>query len=184
VPACYESGVIATWISVLSETGLLHGERAEAAVVLATKIVGEARMSELRAWLHGEPRERILALRAAAIELCIWMAVVDRVVDPKEREILRDAILAAELPTGEELRLDGLLASALSDSSKIAHIETLSEVLDHPVLRELMLAMTWLIATADGFVDALEVESFERLAAIFGVDGTTAERMKNVLASS
>ena len=176
--------MIATWISVLSETGLLHGERAEAAVLLATKIVGEARMSDLRGWLHEQPHDRILSLRAAAIELCIWMAVVDRVVDPKERELLRDAILAAELHTGEELRLDGLLASALSDSSKIAHLETLAEVLDHPVLRELMLAMTWLIATADGFVDTLEVESFERLGALFGVEPASAERVKSVLASS
>lgn len=175
--------MIATWISVLSETGLLHGERAEAAVLLATKIVGEARMSELRAWLHEQSHDRVLAFRAAAIELCIWMAVVDRVVDPKERELLRDAILAAELSTGEALRLDGLLASALGDSSRIAHLETLAEVLDHPVLRELMLAMAWLIATADGFVDKLEVASFERLGAIFGVDPQSVERVKSVLSS-
>jgi tellurite resistance protein len=34
----------------------------------------------------------------------------------------------------------------------------------HPVLRELMLALTWELACADGRIDAREREVFERLA--------------------
>lgn len=166
---------------MLSGRGLLRGEREEEGVVLATRIVGEERLSELRDWLEALPPEQLDALRGAAVELCIWMAVADRVIDPAERDLLADIVRASGLGADEEERLVRLLAAALGDVRKLAHVETLAERLDHPILRELMLAMTWHIARADGFVDALEDQSYERLAGVFGVDMITADRIREAL---
>lgn len=175
--------VIATWVGVLSDSGLLRGEREAEGVILATQVVGEQRLSELRYWLAQQTPASIVAQRTAAIELCIWMAVVDRVIDPSERELLSEVICSANLDGREEQRLLGLLASALSDVRKLTHVETLAELLDHPTLRELMLAMTWHVALIDGYIDDLEVASYHRLAAIFGVDANSAQRIKTVLDS-
>lgn len=173
--------VIATWISVLSDSGLLHGEREEEGILAATQIVGERRLSDLRWWLTQQPPELVRRQRTAAIELCIWMAVVDRVIDAEERELLKAVIQSADLPPHEEHRLYELLGAALGDLRKLTHVETLAEVLDHQTLRELMLAMTWHVAMIDGFIDKLEEESYERLAAIFSVDYVDAIRIRETL---
>ncbi len=175
--------VIATWVGVLSDSGLLHGEREAEGVILATHVVGEARLGELRSWLGQQPPANLLGQRSAAIELCIWMAVIDRVIDPTERELLSEVIRSANLDPREENRLLGLLTSALGDVRKLAHIETIAEVLDHPTLRELMLAMTWHVALSDGYIDDLEVASYNRLARIFGVDGASSQRIQSLLES-
>ena len=109
------------------------------------------------------------------------MAVVDRVIDPIERDLLKEVIRSADLDGAEEARLDALLSAALGDARKLKHVETLAEILDHPVLRELVLALSWCVATIDGFVDDLEVASFDRLAGIFGVDRDVAERIRGAL---
>jgi len=46
-------------------------------------------------WLTALPRDVVRQQRSAAIELCIWMAVVDRVIDPAERELLQGARVKA-----------------------------------------------------------------------------------------
>ncbi len=171
---------INTWIAVLSGGGLLHGEREAEGVVLATRIVGEERLSRLRGWLEVQAEEDLSEIRSAAIELCMWMAVADRVIDPRERELLGDIVRSSGLSATEETRLLALLPAALSDVRRLPHVETLAERLDHPVLRELMLALVWHVARADGFVDALEGTSYERLAAIFGVEPDVAAAISDV----
>ena len=172
---------INTWIAVLSGGGVLHGEREAEGVVLASRIVGEERLSQLRAWLEVQTEEDVADIRSAAIELCMWMAVADRVIDPRERELLADIVRSSGLTSIEETRLLTLLPAALSDVRRLPHVETLAERMDHPVLRELMLALVWHVARADGFVDALEGTSYERLAAIFGVEQDVAAAISDVL---
>jgi uncharacterized tellurite resistance protein B-like protein len=170
---------INTWIAVLSGGGVLHGEREAEGVVLASRIVGEERLSQLRAWLEVQTEEDVEDIRSA--ELCMWMAVADRVIDPRERELLADIVRSSGLSSPEEARLLALLPAALSDVRRLPHVETLAERMDHPVLRELMLALVWHVARADGFVDALEGTSYERLAAIFGVEHDVAAAISDVL---
>lgn len=173
--------VVTSWVALLSPTALLHGARDEWAVHAAARVVGEARLAELREYLTGEPKDRAADLRSAAIEICIWMAVSDRVVDPVEREVLTDLVTRAELPAQETRRLVDLCRSALSDVRKLSHPETLAERADHPVLRELLLALAWQVALADDFVDDLEIRSFERLAGIFGIEPADRERIRTAL---
>lgn len=174
--------VVSSWVALLSPTALIHGARDEWAVHAATRVVGEERLAELREFLTGEPADRAAELRSAAIEICIWMAVSDRVVDPREREVLADLVERAELPDTETRRLVELCRSALSDVRKLSHPETLAERADHPVLRELLLALAWQVALADDFVDDLEIRSFERLAGIFGIEVADRERIRAALA--
>ncbi len=175
--------LVTTWIAVLSDSGLLHGERQAQGVAAAARIVGEERLAELRGWLSTQHPAFIERQRSAAIELCIWMSVVDRVLDPREREMLKEIILSTQLKSEESERLLALLTTALGDVRRIAHVETLAEVLDHPTLRELMLAMTWSVAMIDGFVDDLEVANYHRLAAIFGVEPAAAQRIQELLST-
>lgn len=174
---------INTWVSLLSGGGILRGEREAAGAVLAGRIVGEARLSELRGWLGTLPADQLEDIRSAAIALCMWMAVADRVIDPRERELLGDVVRASGLSPAEEQNLLQLLNAALGDVRRLPHVETLAERLDHPVLRELMLALAWHVANADGFVDALEGSSYGRLAAIFGVEPIVAERITHAVRS-
>ncbi len=171
-------------MAILSCGGLLHGERETSGAIAAIELVGEARLSDLRRWLGARSPEAIRRIRGAAIELCIWMAVADRVIDPAERDALGDIIETSGLGGEEEARLMGLLGAALGDVRSVHHLETLAEELDHPVLRELMLALTWHMAEADGFVDTLEGASHDRLAGIFGVEPATAARIRHRLDGS
>jgi uncharacterized tellurite resistance protein B-like protein len=173
--------VVSRWVALLSPTALLHGSRDEWAVDAATRVVGEARLAELRQHLAGEPEQSAAGVRSAAIEICIWMAVSDRVVDPREREALADLVERAELGPTETRRLLELTRSALGDVRKLSHPETLAERVDHPVLRELLLAVAWQVALADDFVDDLELRSFERLAGIFGIEHADKERVRAAL---
>lgn len=175
---------IRTWVALLSSGGILHGERETSGALAAIEVVGEDRLSELREWLGSQPPEAVQRVRGAAIELCIWMAVADRVIDPAERDAIADIIETAGLDAETETRLLGTLTAALGDVRRVHHVETLAESLDHPVLRELMLALTWHMAAADGFVDVLEGASHDRLAAIFGVDPAVAARIRHKLDAS
>ncbi len=178
-----DSKAVNTWVAILSGGGLLRGERETEGAELAGKIVGEVRLSELRAWLTALAPAQQEDIRSAAIELCMWMAVADRVIDPAERDLLGDVVRASGLSPADEQRMLDLLQSALGDIRRLPHLETLAERLDHPVLRELMLALAWHVANADGFVDALESSSYGRLAAIFGVPANVARAITLVLRS-
>jgi uncharacterized tellurite resistance protein B-like protein len=174
--------VVSSWVALLSPNALLHGARDEAAVHAAARVVGEPRLAELRQYLTEEPDDRAVLLRSAAIEICIWMAVSDRVVDPVEREVLADLVARAELPAAETVRLIDLCRSALGERLGMRELADIAERADHPVLRELLLALAWQVALADDFVDDLEIRSFERLAGIFGIEAADRERIRSALA--
>ena len=176
------SSAIDTWVSLLSGGGLLRSEREAAGALLAARVVGEARLAELRDYLEARSEAELAAIRSSAIELCIWMMVADRVIVPAERDLLVELVRTGELGASDERRAKELLQQALGDIRTLPHPETLAARLDHPVLRALMRALASYVAEADGFVDALEGASFSRLCGIFGVESAVAARLRQALA--
>ncbi len=175
--------VVARWINLLSGSALLFGEGAEEAAAAAALLVGEDELARLREHLATLSHDQVEELRTSAVEIAIWMAVADRVVDPRERRALVDLIDQAELPQEAAQRLQELSRQALGDVRRLSHLETLAERAEHPPLRELFLGIAWHVAIADGFVDDLERQSFERLSAIFGVDPPRADAIRAAVAA-
>ena len=132
-----------TWIGTLAHGGLLTSPLEEAGVTVAAYVVGEERLSELREWLVAQPAEELVKQRVAAVEICIWMANADRNLDPEEAHLLKEIILWSELDDDTQDRL----VEAVHEPPSLEGIE---ERLTHPVLRELMLALAWELAHADG----------------------------------
>lgn len=148
---------MATWLGALSRGGVLRDDREEAGVAVAAFVVGEEELGALRDWLGVQPADVIAREQRAAIEVCIWMAHADRDVAHEEAELLRAIVLASELDESvrEELYLE------VGEPPPLGEVHTR---LTHPVLRELMLALSWELACADGRIDPVERELHDGLA--------------------
>src|SRR5690349_13114636 len=88
---------MATWLGTLAKGGLIDGEHAEAGVAVASYVVGEHKLLELRSWLAEQARDVVAREVRAAIEVCIWMAHADREVDEEERWMLKQIIESCSL---------------------------------------------------------------------------------------
>jgi uncharacterized tellurite resistance protein B-like protein len=148
---------MATWLGALSRGGVLRDGREEAGIAVAAFVVGEDRLSELRQWLASQPPDVVAREQRAAIEVCIWMAHADRDVVHEEAALLRAIVLASELD--EKLREE--LYLEVGEPPPLGEVHTR---LTHPVLRELMLGLSWELACADGRVDPVERELHDGLA--------------------
>lgn len=165
---------MSTWIGALAASGVVRGEVHRAGVALATYVVGESRLSELRDWLHRQPPSVVTREKRAAIEVCIWMANADRRLDPEEAHFLRQIV--------GESGLDADTVDALVDAiHNMPSLEDLETRLTHPVMRELMLALAWELASADGHVDRLEEAFHIGLAKRLKVDPKTAEGLRDAI---
>lgn len=132
------------WMGALARGGVIDADAGDLDPVAAL-VVGHAELAELSAWLRSQTdavRERE---RRAAIEVCIWMANADRSLDPAELEMLRGLIGSSGLP----LEIQAELSASIEDPPSLAELETR---LTHPILRELMLALAWEMASADGSI--------------------------------
>src|SRR5688572_12855173 len=134
---------MATWLGTLSRGGVVSEEHAKAGVAVAAYVVGEARLEELKRWLAEQPRETVEREQRAAIEVCIWMAHADRDVDAEERWMLKEIIDASSF---DEDARDALITQSQEPPS----LKGVERRLTHPVLRELLLALAWELAVADG----------------------------------
>jgi tellurite resistance protein len=159
-----------SWLGALAQSGVLD-EAGEAGEAVAAFVVGEARLAELNAWFRAQSFERAKAERRAAIELCIWMAHADREIDPEERHLLRQIVLASGLDDDSQ---DALVAAV----HKPPPIDGVEERLTHPVLRELMLALAWELAMVDGRIHDEERALFTTLADRLGIDAERAEAIR------
>lgn len=146
----------------------------EAGVALATFVVGESRIEELRKWMRSQPRDVLVREKRGAIEVCIWMANADRRIDPEEAHFLRTLVGESGL---DDDTVDELV-EAIHDLPSLDGIETR---LTHPVLRELMLALAWELATADGTVDRLEEAFHVGLARRLGVESGRATELRDAV---
>ncbi|HJL20249.1 MAG TPA: DUF533 domain-containing protein [Sandaracinaceae bacterium LLY-WYZ-13_1] len=161
-----------TWIGTLARTGVVDAAEAAAGEAVAAFVVGPERLDEVRAWLveTAEPSTAVRE-RRAAVEVCIAMAHADRRLHPEESHLLSRLVAASGL---DEDTQDALV-QAVHEPPTLDHVEAR---LTHPVLRELILALAWELALADGRVDDAEGRFFDRLARRLDVAPERAEEIR------
>lgn len=150
---------MAGWLGLFARAGVL--ERRASGDAIAAFVVGEDRVRELAQWFASADEATVRRERRAAIELCIWMAHADREVSPEERLLLRQLVARSGL---DEDTQDELVHAVHHP----APIDRVEQRLTHPVLRELMLALAWELAMADGRIDGAEIALYTSLADRFG----------------
>lgn len=165
---------VSTWVGAFAQSGLLKTGVQQAGVALATFVVGESRVAELREWLGQQSPDVVKREKRGAIEVCIWMANADRNLDPEEAHFLQTIIGESGL---DDDTVDELV-QAVHDLPSLEGIETR---LTHPVLRELMLALAWELASSDGKIDRLEEAFHVGLAKRLGVDSKRATDLRDAM---
>src|SRR6185295_1837626 len=91
----HATSAMATWIGTLARSGVVRSADADAGQAVASYVVGEAKLDELRTWLASVLPEQLHREQRAAIEVCIWMACADRELGSEERALLRDIVQAS-----------------------------------------------------------------------------------------
>ncbi|MBK8170911.1 MAG: tellurite resistance TerB family protein [Sandaracinaceae bacterium] len=146
-----------TWLGTLARVGIVDTQTMLAGQALMAYVVGEEKLDALRSWFALCTPETAALEKQAAIEMCVWMAHADREIVANELEILAELVRQSGLSQAAQAAILG----AISHPPSLMGLE---RRITHPVLRELMLALTWELACADGRIDAREREVFERLA--------------------
>ncbi len=165
---------MAGWLGLFSRSGVLDEAARETGSALAAFVVGEDALAETARWFGAQPREARERERRAAIELCIWMAHADRDVAPEERHLLRDLVQRSGLSEDAQDEL----VSAVHSPPPIDGIEAR---LTHPVLRELILALAWELAMADGRIHDAESALFAELAERLSVGADRAREIREAI---
>jgi uncharacterized membrane protein YebE (DUF533 family) len=163
---------MAGWLGSLGKGGVIDGEAEGDAV--AAFVVGLDELSELRRFLTTVPLDVRDRERRAAIEVCIWMVHADRKVDPEEANLLREIIGASGL--SEDVQ-DELVAATHEPPS----LDGLETRLTHPVLRELLLALSWEIAAIDGHVARAERDFYTGLSKRLGIAAARASEIQRAI---
>lgn len=171
---------MSAWLGSLARGGVLTaadvGEAGKAGMSVAAYVVGEEALDALRAWMDEQSDEVVTRERRAAVEVCIWMANVDRDLDPEESHLLSQIIAYSGL---DEDTADELVAEVHAPSS----LDAVEERLTHPTLRELMLALAWEMAEADFDVVPEERAAYRELAQRLGVDAARAEELRHAVSA-
>lgn len=165
---------MASWLGALGHVGLIDGEQGDTPAVVARLVVGEEGFASLRdffAQATPEVRERE---RRAAIEVCIWMVHADRNVDPEEVALLREIIGRSGLSDDAQ---DELVQATHEPPS----LEAIEDRLTHPVLRELLLALAWELASVDGSVARAERDFYTGLSKRLGVSAARAAEIQRAI---
>jgi tellurite resistance protein len=163
-----------TWVGALAKGGVAADPDTVAGEAVAAFVVGEAALASLRTFLAEADEATARRERRAAVEVCIWMAHADRVIDPEERHLLRQLVGAS--------RLDPDTQDELVEAVHVPPpIDGVEERLTHPVLRELMLALAWELALSDGRVDQAEEDLFDGLAKRLDVKRARARELREAM---
>ena len=165
---------MSTWVGALTKGGVIRGGMQSAGETLATFVVGEKRVAELREWMSTQPKDVVDREKRAAIEVCIWMANADRKLDPEEAYFVKTMI-------GESGLDDELVDQLVQEIHELPSLEGIEKRLTHPVLRELMLALAWELASADGSVDRLEEAFHVGLARRLGIESSRATELRDAM---
>ena len=171
VPLVQSMSAVATWVGALTRGGILRTAEEERGVEEALALIGEERLSELREHFAEAGAEVGLRERRGAILACIWMAHADRELAPEEASLLEAIILQSDFPSAEVARLTESVREP-------PELEAVAASLTYPPLRELMLALAWQLAMADGRVDAEERGAYGALAEALGVDEARAGEIR------
>lgn len=163
---------IARWLGILS-TGVLDGEDAERSVARAARVLGEARLAELRTWFAVTPKDLVREAKCAVIEAAIAVAQADRKIADAERELVARLVQLAVLDADAQARL----AAALDAHLDLAAIATR---ITQPALAELALALAWQMANADESVDDAERGVYGELAKRLSIEPTRARALRTL----
>ncbi|AKF11672.1 TerB family tellurite resistance protein [Sandaracinus amylolyticus] len=165
---------MASWLGALARGGVLEGEHEKAGQAVAAYVVGESELDRLRGWFAEQPIQIANRERRAAIEVCIWMVHADREVDPEEVHLLRRII-------GASLLDDDIQDELVRESHEPPSLRGLETRLTHPVLRELLLALCWELACADGRVAKSERDFYSGLAKRLAVSAVRASEIQRAI---
>ncbi len=166
---------MAGWLGALGKAGLLSASEVETSTAVAQYVVGEEAIDSLRAFFASASPEVREREKKAAIEVCIWMTHADRQVDPEEVALLREIIGRSGLSADVQ---DELVQSTHEPPS----LEAIEERLTHPVLRELLLALSWELASVDGTVAKSERDFYTGLSKRLGVTAVRAAEIQRAIA--
>lgn len=166
---------MASWLGALSKVGLIDQEQGDTPAVVAQLVVGEEGFGALRDFFASATPEVRERERRAAIEVCIWMVHADRRVDPEEIALLREIIGRSGLSDDVQ---DELVEAAHEPPS----LEAIEDRLTHPVLRELLLALSWELASVDGNVARAERDFYTGLSKRLGVSPARAAEIQRSIA--
>ena len=161
------------WLGILA-SGMLVDREDEEAAEAAVKIVGEAKVSELREWFAAQTPETRQLVEAAVIEACIAMMHADRNAKPEERALVEHVIEHAQL----DAHVRETLVKAMEHPPRI---ESIATRVTHPILRELLLVLAWELAKADGKIEETERGEYGLLAALLGVEKERAVALRTAL---
>ena len=168
---------IATWLGTLARAGLVSSDHEAAGQAVAAYVVGEENLDALREWLDVQTAEVRSREQEAAIEALIHMALVDRAMHPDEEALLFAIIENADLTQAAQRGLVRRIAAPRG-------LDGLGERLTHPVLRELLLAMGWEMALADGRIDPAERNLYNEMSVALGVSAARANELRDALTAS
>lgn len=165
-----------TWIGALCRGGVVGAvdDDVEAGEAVAAFVVGEGRLAELRVWLAERSDEDAARERRAAIEACIWMAHADRTLHPEESHLLSRLVRLSGLDDDTQ---DALVLAVHEPPS----LDGLERRLTHPVLRELIIALAWELALADGRIDTAEERFYRELARRLEVPADRAREVREAV---
>jgi uncharacterized tellurite resistance protein B-like protein len=164
------------WLGTLGRSGLIdHDGSAGTGQAVASYVVGEEAIASLRSFFDKAPPEVRDREKRAAIEVCIWMVHADRQVDPEEVNLLREIIGRSGLSEDVQDEL-------VSESHEPPSLADLEERLTHPVLRELLLALSWELATSDGSVAKSERDFYTGLSKRLGISAERAAEIQRAIA--
>ena len=165
---------IASWIGTLTAGGLITRVEEEAGVTLACYVVGESRLSDLREWCATLEPEAIRVARLAAIETLIWLAHADRRLAPEEATMLGEIIACSGLSQQDRTAM----TKAIESPPKVG---TLAVRIGHPVLAEILIALGWELADADGDVSRSEQTFLGELARKLAIPPERATELRELL---
>ena len=164
---------IATWLGPLSRGGVIREAIEEEGVALAAEVIGTDQLSELREFMRQQDKVEVRQQERAAIRVCIATAHANRTISKDERELLSEIVQTAELDPDVRNELHAQIGA---DDPSIAGIEN---ELTHPVLRELLLGLSWEVVISDGRVDDSERTFHHELAARFGTPEDRAQHIRD-----
>ena len=164
------------WLGALGKVGVIDASADdEGSTAVAQFVVGEEAVTTLRDFFASATPEVRERERRAAIEVCIWMVHADRKFDPEEVAMLREII-------GRSGLSDDVQDELVRGTHEPPSLDGIEERLTHPVLRELLLALSWELASIDGSVAKAERDFYTGMSKRLGVSAVRAAEIQRAMA--
>ena len=163
-----------SWLSSLALGGVISRSFGDEETGMAAMAVGVDTLKTLRDWMRHASREEVIRERRGAIESCISMAHADREISADERLFLSRLVGHSLLDEDTQDELVG----AVHDPPSLQGIE---DKLTRPALRELIIALAWELANADGVLDQRESDFHIGLAKRLEVSPERAAKIREAV---